>query len=204
MSEVSNNNLHISINPFILKDLIGMVMKKETLPFEAALNYIVSSRMYENLTDEKTKTWYLSSAALYDLLEEEKSKLRSSQSTDQKILLFQMFCFENYKEKEKLSPYKTMEIFSKHHVYDFLKDTYEMLHTQDSEYIISSINTYIKKINSIMKLYHGSTVVVKHPFIEPRKTKLRKTILQKGKYSAIILSIGEIIESLLYILPCAA
>ncbi len=55
-----------------------------------------------------------------------------------------------------------------------------------------------------MKLYHGSTVVVKHPFIEPRKTKLRKTILQKGKYSAIILSIEKIIESPLYILPCAA
>lgn len=145
MNEVSNNNIHISISPFILKDLIGMVMKKKALPFEDALHYIMSSRMYGNLMDEKTKTWYLSSAALYDMLEEEKSKLRTSQTTDPKILLFQMFCFENYKEKKGLTPDKTMEIFSKHHVYDFLKDTYEMLHTQDPEYIISSINTYIKK-----------------------------------------------------------
>lgn len=36
-------------------------------------------------------------------------------------------------------------LFSKHKVFDFLEDTFEMLHTQDSEYIIDTITTYIKK-----------------------------------------------------------
>lgn len=94
--------------------------------------------------DESTKTWYLSSAALYDMLEEEKSKLRP-QTIDNKVLLFQMYCMENYKAEKKLTPNETLELFSKYHVYEFLENTYEMLHTQDREYIIDSISTYIKK-----------------------------------------------------------
>lgn len=137
-------HLNLSISPFIMKDLVGMVMRKKSLPFEDALHYIISSRMYENLMDESTKTWYLSSAALYDMLEEEKAKLRL-QTIDNKVLLYQMFCLENYKSEKKLSPHEALELFSKHHIYDFLKDTYEMLHTQDREYIINSISTYIKK-----------------------------------------------------------
>ena len=144
MNETSTNNLNLSISPFIMKDLVGMVMKKKSLPFEDALHYILSSRMYENLMDEKTKTWYLSSSALYDMLEEEKTKLRP-QMIDNKVLLFQMFCLENYKAKKKLSIYETLELFSKYQIYGFLKETYEMLHTQDLEYIIDSISTYIKK-----------------------------------------------------------
>lgn len=137
-------HLNLSISPFIMKDLVGMVMKKKSLPFEDALHYIISSRMYENLMDESTKTWYLSSAALYDMLEEEKSKLRP-QTIDNKVLLFQMYCMENYKAEKKLTPNETLELFSKYHVYEFLENTYEMLHTQDREYIIDSISTYIKK-----------------------------------------------------------
>lgn len=144
MNETSMNNLNLSISPFIMKDLVGMVMKKKSLPFEDALHYIMSSRMYENLMDEKTKTWYLSSSALYDMLEEEKTKFRL-QTIDNKVLLFQMFCMENYKAEKKLSIYETLELFSKYHVYKFLENTYEMLHTQDKKYIIDSINTYIKK-----------------------------------------------------------
>ena len=137
-------HLNLSISPFIMKDLVGMVMKKKSLPFEDALHYIVSSRVYENLMNEKTKTWYLSSAALYDILEEEKAKLRL-QEIDNKVLLFQMFCMENYKAEKGLTPCETLELFSKYHIYEFLENTYEMLHTQDREYIIDSISTYIKK-----------------------------------------------------------
>lgn len=137
-------HLNLSISPFIMKDLVGMVMKKKALPFEDALHYIVSSRVYENLMNEKTKTWYLSSSALYDMLDKEKAKLRP-QTIDNKVLLFQMYCLENYKAEKNLSAHETLELFSKHHVYEFLKDTYEMLHTQDKEYIINSISTYIKK-----------------------------------------------------------
>lgn len=144
MNEKKINDLNLSISPFLMKDLTGMVMKKKSLPLEDALHYIMSSQMYENLMDEKTKTWYLSSSALYDILEEEKNKLRPS-TIDNKVLLFQMFCLENYKAIKGLSTYETLELFSKHNIYEFLKNTYEMLHTQDRKYIIDSISTYIKK-----------------------------------------------------------
>lgn len=148
MNEKTSNHLNLSVSPFLMKDLVSMVMKKKSLPLEDALHYIMSSQMYENLMEEKTKTWYLSSSALYDMLEKEKSKLRL-QIIDKKVLLFQMFCMENYKAKKGLSPNETLELFSKYHVYEFLKNTYEMLHTQDSEYIIDSISTYIKKKKTI-------------------------------------------------------
>ena len=75
-NEKISNNLSLSIGPFLMKDLVDMVMKKKALPFEDALHYVMSSRMYENLMNENTKTWYLSSSALYDMLEEEKAKLK--------------------------------------------------------------------------------------------------------------------------------
>lgn len=143
-NEKISNNISLSIGPFLMKDLVDMVMKKKALPFEDALHYVMSSRMYENLMNENTKTWYLSSSALYDMLEEEKAKLRPK-TLDNKILLFQMFCLENYKAEKKLSIHETLELFSKNHVYEFLKETYETLHTQDREYIIDSISTFIKK-----------------------------------------------------------
>ena len=77
-------------------------------------------------------------------MEEEKAKLRL-QEIDNKVLLFQMFCMENYKAEKGLTPCETLELFSKYHIYEFLENTYEMLHTQDREYIIDSISTYIKK-----------------------------------------------------------
>lgn len=144
MNNHSAENLSLSISPFLMKDLVGMVMKRKSLPFEDALHYIMSSRMYENLMDEGTKTWYLSSSALYDLLEEEKAKLRP-QTLDNKVLLFQMFCIENYKAEKGLTPNEVMELFSQNNVYNFLKETYETLHTQDREYILNSISTFIKK-----------------------------------------------------------
>lgn len=144
MCQNTSNQLHLSIIPFLMKDLVGMVMKGKSLPLEDALHYIMSSRLYENLMNESTKTWYLSSSALYDMLKEEKRKLRSRTVND-KVLHFQMFCMENYKTEKGLTPNETLELFSRYHVFEFLENSYEMLHKQDCEYIIDSIQSFIKK-----------------------------------------------------------
>ena len=86
--------------------------------------------------------YYLS---LYETLEKEKTEEKRKQNDEKKILLFKVFCIENFREFKKMGAEEALLLFSKHKVFDFLEDTFEMLHTQDSEYIIDTITTYIKK-----------------------------------------------------------
>ena len=144
--EQTENNLGFEVLPLILRDLIGMVVKKKTLPLEDALHYVYTSRLYQSLLDEKTKTWYLSTISLYDLLEKEKKANREKQQKE-KELLFKTFCIENFKLKENLTATEVLLLFSKYSVFDFLDETFEMLHTQDKAYIVDSISVFIKNKN---------------------------------------------------------
>lgn len=109
-----------------------------------ALHYIYTSRMYGTLHDESTKLWYSSTLSLYEDLEKEKSLSRKIQKTDDKVLLFQMFCVENYRSARNLNAVETLTLFSNYSVFGFLSDNYEMLHTQDLKYILDSITAYIE------------------------------------------------------------
>ena len=144
--EQTENNLGFEVLPLILRDLIGMVVKKKTLPLEDALHYVYTSRLYQSLLDEETKTWYLSTISLYDLLEKEKKAKREKQQKE-KELLFKTFCIENFKLKENLTATEVLLLFSKYSVFDFLDETFEMLHTQDKAYIVDSISVFIKNKN---------------------------------------------------------
>lgn len=131
--------------PFVMRELVELVMKKKALPLGDALYYIYSSRFYKSLSDENTKLWYFSTLSLYDILEKEKAEEKQKQNDNTKVLLFKMFCIENYREAKKQSIEETLLLFSNHKVFDFLDETFEMLHTQDTEYILDTITTYIKK-----------------------------------------------------------
>lgn len=52
---------------------------------------------------------------------------------------------ENYRETKKKSAEETLLLFSNYGVFEFLNDNFEMLHTQDTEYILDTITTYISK-----------------------------------------------------------
>ncbi|MBP1614875.1 MAG: hypothetical protein H6Q13_2323 [Bacteroidetes bacterium] len=138
------NSVGFEMRPFVLKELLAIVMQKKKIPFGDALYYIYSSELYKRLLDEESKLWYLSTLSLYDLLEKEKTEDGSSKKDSEKVLLFKMFCIENYREKEKLSPQETLILFSEYKIFSFLEETFEMLHTQGDEYIMDSISTYIK------------------------------------------------------------
>lgn len=97
------------------------------------------------MLDENTKLWYSSTLSLYDILEKEKARQRKEQKDNEKILLFKVFCIENYRESKKMSAEETLSLFSDHEVFDFLKNNYEILHTQDTKYILDTIKTYISK-----------------------------------------------------------
>lgn len=144
-NETSQKDLESAMLPFVMRELVDIVMKKKTLTLEDALYYIYSSRLYESLLDENTKLWYSSTLSLYDILEKEKARQRKEQKVNEKILLFKVFCIENYRESKKMSAEETLSLFSDHEVFDFLKNNYEMLHTQDTKYILDTIKTYISK-----------------------------------------------------------
>jgi len=56
-----------------------------------------------------------------------------------------MFCIENYREEKKQSAEETLLLFLDYGLFDFLDETFEMFHTQDTEYLLDTIATYINK-----------------------------------------------------------
>lgn len=140
-----SDNLGFDMLPFVMKELVAMVMKKKALPLEDALYYVYSSELYNKLLDEEAKLWYLSTLSIYDLLEKEKADERGLQDGDIKVVLFKVFCIENYRAVKKLSAKEALLLFSDYEVFSFLDETFEVLHTQDVDYILDTIATYIKK-----------------------------------------------------------
>jgi hypothetical protein len=143
--EIFQNTPGSAMLPFVMRELVELVMKKKMLLLEDALYYIYSTQLYKSLLDENTKLWYSSTLSLYEALEKEKAEQRKVQNDNSKILLFKMFCIENYREAKKKSTEEILLLFSTHGVFDFLNDNFEMLHTQDTEYILDTITTYINK-----------------------------------------------------------
>lgn len=145
LKDKESDNLGFDMLPFVMKELVAMVMKKKALPLEDALYYVYSSELYNKLLDEEAKLWYLSTLSIYDLLEKEKADERGLQDGDIKLVLFKVFCIENYRAVEKLSAKEALLLFADYEVFSFLDETFEVLHTQDVDYILDTIATYIKK-----------------------------------------------------------
>lgn len=100
--EITHKNqgeLDSTMLPFVMRELVELVMKKKALPLGDALYYIYSSKLYKSLLDKSTKLWYSSTLSLYETLEKEKTEEKRRYNGDTKILLFKMFCIENYRRK---------------------------------------------------------------------------------------------------------
>ena len=103
--EITHKNqgeLDSTMLPFVMRELVELVMKKKALPLGDALYYIYSSKLYKSLLDKSTKLWYSSTLSLYETLEKEKTEEKRRYNGDTKILLFKMFCIENYRERNKV------------------------------------------------------------------------------------------------------
>lgn len=140
-----------SILPFTVKQLIEIIMNKKNLSFSDSYFYLVNSNLYKMLASEDSKYWYLSGIALYDELEKEKHIVKTQTKVNSKELLFFVFCIENFKINSGKSEYEILSIFHKYNVLKFLQDNFELLHTQDKEYIISSIDKFLKSYKNKIK-----------------------------------------------------
>ena len=55
-----------------IHDLVALVIDREKISFDRALQYVYESELYKFLTDESTKLWHLSTEKLLDMLIGEK------------------------------------------------------------------------------------------------------------------------------------
>ena len=55
-----------------IRDIVALVIAREQLTFDEAIQYVYESRLYASLTNENTKLWHLSAAKLIEILMDEK------------------------------------------------------------------------------------------------------------------------------------
>ena len=63
---------------------------------------------------------------------------------NQDVAYFLSFCIEQYKNEKGLSGYAAMELFSRYNVLDYLAEHFDVLHTQNSRWILEDIDEFIR------------------------------------------------------------
>ncbi len=64
---------------------------------------------------------------------------------------FMVYCIENYKNVKGLRGKDVLELFNKYRVFDYIKATYDALHTTGRDYIVEDLDIYIdarKQVNT--------------------------------------------------------
>ncbi|MDR0421976.1 MAG: DUF3791 domain-containing protein [Proteiniphilum sp.] len=135
-----NSTVETAIMPFKIQQLIEIIMDKKHLACEDAFDYLYSSDCYKLLMQEDAKLWYMSGLGIYELLEEEKQ----TKQINPQLLLFFAFCLERYKDFSRLPAEEVLFAFRKYHVFDYLREGFDVLHTQGENYIVNDIDEFIK------------------------------------------------------------
>lgn len=73
-----------------------------------------------------------------------KEEMNLELSENEKVMEFVSFCIESFKVKFNMKGKDVANLFYKSGVIDFLIESYELLHTQGSEYIISEIQLFLE------------------------------------------------------------
>ncbi|MDH8701318.1 anaerobic C4-dicarboxylate transporter [Dysgonomonadaceae bacterium PH5-43] len=136
-------NLVKMMLPFKIQQLLETIIDKRGFNLKDALQYLYSSELYKQMSEDDSYLWQLSTPNLYDMLKKEKSKQKHKENNSGAVLLFLAFCIENYQEHKKLSVEETLFLFNKYGVVSYLADVFDMLHTQGKDYIMSEIDEYI-------------------------------------------------------------
>ena len=61
----------------------------------------------------------------------------------QDIAYFISFCIEQYKNAKGLSGEATMRLFSRYGVLEYLRDFFDVLHTQGYQWLVEDIDSFI-------------------------------------------------------------
>ena len=61
------------------------------------------------------------------------------------IAYFISFCIEQYMNEKGMNEDEVITLFSKYNVFDYLKDYFEVLHTQSKQWIVADIEEFINR-----------------------------------------------------------
>ena len=65
---------------------------------------------------------------------------------------FVVYCLEEYRNAKKLTGRQVIAVFNKYRIYDFIENSYEVLHTYSGDEIAWNISEYIKhKVSTSME-----------------------------------------------------
>lgn len=135
-------NLERAMLPFKTQQLLDIIIEKKNFSVEDALQYLYSSDLYQQLSSDSSSLWQFSGMSLYDLLKKEK-RIKKHKKRNSPMLLFLIFCLENYKDDKCIYAEEALFIFNKYNVIEYIEEVYESLHTQGKEYIMEEIDLYI-------------------------------------------------------------
>jgi hypothetical protein len=62
---------------------------------------------------------------------------------NQDIAYFLSFCIEQYKNEKRMNGMEVLNTFNKYGVLDYLNNHFEILHTQNRQWILEDIDEYI-------------------------------------------------------------
>lgn len=65
-------------------------------------------------------------------------------NNEEKVIEFASFCIENFKVKHSITGKEVAILFRQSGVLEFIRNGYEMLHTQGKEYILEEIEIFSK------------------------------------------------------------
>ena len=137
------HNTEIAVLPFKVLELAEIISEKKRLSIDDALFYLYNSELYHDLIDPKLKLWYYSGIRLYELLEDEKINEKKARFYKSE-LQFLIFCIEQYRLYYNLTSAAVLSMFIRYGVDKFLRDNFEVLHSQSEEYILEEISHYLK------------------------------------------------------------
>ena len=132
-----------NIIPIKIAHLAEYVSKVKRISLDDALVYIYVNPMYERLYDENAKWWYLSTEALYE--EFELRRERQQIGVDKAVFEFYTYCLENYAIRKQISGMRAWVLFKETGADEYVKDNYDLLHTQGMEYVLDDIQRYINR-----------------------------------------------------------
>ncbi|MDR3309373.1 MAG: DUF3791 domain-containing protein [Tannerella sp.] len=139
----TTTNIEQAVKPFKIQQLAEIIMEKKYVGFADALHYLYSSDFYPRLFSADTKWWYSSGYELFDIIDKEKSSQRKLLK-NRKITLFFIFSIESFADFIHESSETILSLFTTKHVFDFLQENFDTLHTQSKEFIVDTIDDYIK------------------------------------------------------------
>lgn len=136
-------NIEESIVPIKMADLVGFISRRRRIPLTDAICYLYDSPMASKLYDETAKWWYLDNETLYAQIERERK--RQNDNLSDRELQFVVYCAEMYARHNSLSSLQAYALFKAKGLIPFLKDNFEVLHTQGEDYILNEIKLYLKR-----------------------------------------------------------